>query len=164
MITDRPKAALVAFIKSVFPSIDYLALYRARLIKQSGMTVDVVPDDQRLDGMSKIPLRVGIPGATMTVLPDAHLLVGWDGGDPTKPYATPIWDGGESVVNLTLTVTRDPKFPLIPALLQLGGDGLVNTPGPLNNGVVLGGGIDTFTGQPYSVLGNSSVSILAKKA
>ncbi len=38
----------------------------------------------------------------------------------------------------------------------------VETPGPLNEGVVTGKGIDSFTGTPYSLLGNASTKVFAK--
>ncbi len=39
----------------------------------------------------------------------------------------------------------------------------VETPGALNEGVVLGSGIDSFTGTPYSLLGSASTKVFAKK-
>ncbi len=106
---DRLKAAWGRLTGSFTPQLDYLAFYRARLVAQSDdlTTVDVQPDRaDLLPPLSKIPLRVGIPGSTASVSPGAYVFVGWDGGDPQKAYALPIWDGGATVLKLTFVANR----------------------------------------------------------
>jgi hypothetical protein len=101
MMAGRMKNPLLQLIKSAFPRIDSLALYRAKVIGQSGSTVDLQPDDARLPMMSKVPIRHGLPGVSLTVQPGTSILVGWENGDPAHPYAC-LWEGGETVMSLQL--------------------------------------------------------------
>ncbi len=86
------------------PVIDRLAFYRAEVkaCADDGSTVDVAPEDKRVDGHQGVPVRVGIPGAVMVVQPGAVVLLGWERGDPSRPYAVPAWEAGASVVKLIL--------------------------------------------------------------
>ena len=104
MIADRIKEPLLKIIRSAMRPIDYYALYRARLVAQSGNKVDLQPDDSRLPPMAGVSLRHGLPGVSVTVSPGAYLMVGWDGGDPRKPYAE-LWEGGETVSEIQIAGT-----------------------------------------------------------
>jgi hypothetical protein len=53
------------------------------------------------------------------------------------------------------------KVTVVAPQIELGADGLGNA--PLLNGVVLGSGIDTFTGAQYGALGSASSVVTAKK-
>jgi len=80
----------------VGPRIDRLALYPATVVSQAGDgTVDVLPDDAKVRGLglSGIKLRYGLPGFTAVVPALSRVLVGWEAGDPTRPYAM-AWDAG----------------------------------------------------------------------
>lgn len=99
MASDRIKQSLGAFIKTLFPRIDYLAFYRVKLVAQSSdlLTVDVQPDGDKIPGLSGIPLKTGVAGVLVKVRRDAFLMVGWEGGDPSQPFAVPTWESGASV-------------------------------------------------------------------
>lgn len=89
---DRVKWGLAQFVRAVFSRIDYLALYPAKVIAQRGDgSLDVVPDDGRFAGLSGVPVRYGIPGVTATVAPGARVLIGFAGGDPSRPIAE-FWE------------------------------------------------------------------------
>lgn len=91
---DRVKAGLAAFVQGVFPQVDYLALYPARVVAQGGPNAfDVQPDDPRIPGMSGIPLRLPFPGFTITLNASAspRCMVGWAGGNPALPFAC-LWE------------------------------------------------------------------------
>ena len=85
-------------------AVDRLALYRAQVkaCASDGSTVDVAPEDARLDAMQGIPVRVGIPGAVAIMSAGAIVLVGWEKGDSALPYAVPSWEAGASVTKLIL--------------------------------------------------------------
>lgn len=87
------------------PRIDKLGLYPAtvKAASSDGKTLDIQPADSRLSGMQKIPLRVGVPGSVAIVSPGATVLLGWERGDPNKPYCIPAWDAGATVTKLVLT-------------------------------------------------------------
>lgn len=149
--TDAMKAALIALVRAALPTIDYYALYRAKVVKQSPDrgSVDLVPEDSRLPkGMNDIPIKLGIPGATAKFAPGAQMLVGWEGGDPARPYAM-AFEGGASVAVLSITAAK----------IELGGEGLV----PMLDSVVRGETPCQFTKAPHFVTDKVSRTVLVKK-
>jgi hypothetical protein len=82
------------------PDLVRLGLYRARVdaAKSDGTTLDVTPEDKRISPAQGVPVRVGTPGSTPVVKPGAIVLLGWVGGDPSKPYCTPHWEMDASTV------------------------------------------------------------------
>lgn len=90
---DRIRGALGRLLHSLFSRIDYLALYPARVVSQSGQAVDLRPDDSRLPALEAVPLNLGLPGVEVDVEPGARVLLGFAGGDPAKPRAT-LWESG----------------------------------------------------------------------
>lgn len=104
---DRGIAAAVKGIVSQETAhIDYYGKYEAKVVSQSAdkATVDLQPTDSRLSGLQHVPLRHGVPGMTVQVQPDSYVLLGWDGGDPQKPYAA-LWKGDASAIQLNLKAT-----------------------------------------------------------
>ena len=92
MSGDRIKGAIVQFIEQVFPRLDYLALYPAKVNAQnSDLTLELRPDDARLPDHSKVPIRHGVPNMQVKVSAGARVLLGFEGGDPSKPVAT-LWE------------------------------------------------------------------------
>lgn len=96
-----PAAAIKALVTAATAAFDYCALYQAKVISQSGNTVDVQPTAANLPGLSRVALRHGLPGVSLTVAPGCSILVGWDGGNPASPYAC-LWGGGEQVIELDI--------------------------------------------------------------
>jgi len=88
----------------IVPSVDHLGCYAAKVVSQSGQTVDVTCDDVRIGTLSAVPLQLGIPGGEVTVAAGARVLIGWRGGNPSKPYAT-TWEAGASVTKLVANAT-----------------------------------------------------------
>ena len=87
-ILDKTKQGLAAFIRSVLSRTDFLAMYPCQIVSQnSDSTLELKPDDARLPPYSNVPLRLGIPGCTVTVASGSRALVGWYAGDPSKPFA-----------------------------------------------------------------------------
>ena len=76
--------------------LDYHALYPCTVASQAAdRTVDLIPDDTRIkgSGQSGIKIRSGVPGFTFTVPAGTRVLLGFESGDPRRPYAT-LWDEG----------------------------------------------------------------------
>lgn len=95
MSLDTLKESLAGFVRSVMSPVDYFALYGAKVIQQdSDLTLQLQPDDKRLPGMTKVPMRLGIPNATAKVQPGARGLVGFADGDPSKPFWGP-WESAQ---------------------------------------------------------------------
>ena len=128
---------------------DFFALYAGTTKAQDGQKFDVQPDDPRLPTMGKIPIRNGIPGLQIKVQNGSSVLIGWDGGDPRRPYCS-LWGGGENPTSLSLTAKT----------ISLGADGLDSDP---QNGVVHGTYVDPFTGATAFALGGTSQVVFVKK-
>lgn len=102
-MSDRLTQSLINLAKQAYPNVDYLALYPAKVVSQTsdGLKVDVLPDDQRLPGMTGVEIRSGIAGATQMVANGTYVLIGWQAGDPRQPYAT-TFSNSTSVIKLVL--------------------------------------------------------------
>lgn len=87
----------------VLPRLDYSALYPSVVVKQVGLTVEILPDAEaaRGLGLTEVPIRHGLPGATVTVMPGARVLLGFDEQSPGKPYVA-LWDTAAPFVTMTI--------------------------------------------------------------
>ncbi len=95
------KKALVDVISATFGArLDYLALYPARVVQQTADgKLDLIPDDdRRLPHFQGVPIVLGVPGVTVTVLAGARVLLGFASGDPEKPQAW-LWELQTAVVS-----------------------------------------------------------------
>lgn len=103
---DRIKKAIFGVVRAGDPRAPYAAPFYGRVVKQSGNTVDVVPDDDRMppQGLSKVPLRHGAPGLEVTVAPGTSVLIGFENGDPGRARAF-LWQGGETVERIVFNAT-----------------------------------------------------------
>lgn len=74
--------------------IDRLALYRCRVVScaADGSTVDLQPDNPRIEPRQAVPVVVGVPGMVAIVEPGSIVWLGWEAGDDSKPRAVPDWE------------------------------------------------------------------------
>jgi hypothetical protein len=88
------------------PDLLRLGLYRARVdaAASDGSKLDVTPEDTRISPEKNVPLRVGIPGAVHIAKQGDVVLLGWERGDPARPYCAPHWETGATISKLTLNV------------------------------------------------------------
>jgi hypothetical protein len=102
---DRFKSSLAAFITSVMARVDYYGLYSCSVVQQnSDGTLELKPDRTlTIAGLSKIPILYGDPATQTVVASGSRVLLGWQNGDPAKPYAT-LW-GYLPPQKLTLNAT-----------------------------------------------------------
>ena len=108
-LLDRLKGALEGIVRTAVAQHDFYAEYSCKVVSQDGDgNLDLEPDDPRIPGMQGIPIRYGIPGVTVKVSGGARVHVGWENGDPKKPYAA-IWEPSSL---LSLTVTAATKIVL----------------------------------------------------
>lgn len=83
---------------------DYCALYPAEVQAQrSDGTLDLKVAGDSLVAPPSVPIRVGVPGLTVKVVPGARVLLGFEGGDPSQPYAA-LWSA-DSLQELTITAS-----------------------------------------------------------
>jgi len=102
--TDRIKGSLLAFLDSVIGSrIDYHALYPCTVAGQgAGGGLELLPDDARMRGagLGDVPIRTGAPGYVYAVPVKSRVLLGFEAGDPSRPYAS-LWESATGVDTLT---------------------------------------------------------------
>jgi len=98
---DRIKDAFFRAARGASPRAEYYRPFYGRVVAQSGNTVDVVPDDPMMPpgGLPGIPLRHGVPGLAVTVLPGTSVIIAYENGDPSRAYAS-LWAGSEVGVRL----------------------------------------------------------------
>lgn len=92
----EPKGALSRFIRWVMRDTTYHASYPATVQSQSADdSLDLLPDDERVrgTGLSSVPIRHGLPGVRVRVAVGARVLLGFEAGDPRRPYAG-LWEPG----------------------------------------------------------------------
>ena len=97
------RGAIASIVRQEIAGIDFYALYDARVDSQSadGATVDVTPADARLAGMQRVPLRLGMPGCVVKFATGTTVRIGWERGDPRRPFAC-LFQGGETVTAMEL--------------------------------------------------------------
>lgn len=142
--------AFLAVTRASDPRREYRAWYRGTVKFQAAdaETVDVVPDDLRMPAMGGIPLRSGIAGGKVRIAMGSHLMLGFESGDPSRPFAA-LWDGGTTTLQVTLVANK----------IELGGEGLL----PLIDGAINGSAVDPFTGLQQWQLGNASTVVGVKR-
>ena len=98
---DRLRAGLEAIVEArLRPRIDYLALYPSTVVSQNGAwLLELLPDNPRVrgEGCTGIRLRNGLPGFSCRVEKGSRVVLGFEDGDPSKPFAA-LWepsDGGD---------------------------------------------------------------------
>ncbi|MBA2724292.1 MAG: hypothetical protein H0U56_15670 [Methylibium sp.] len=145
MNLDPLAEELARFIRWVMRDVTYSKFYPCEVQRQDAEgLVDLLPDDESIrgSGLAGIQLRHGLPGWTVQVATGARVLLGFDNGDPRKPYAA-LWEPG-SVLGISFDGGSRPVTHL-GALVTCGGPGTVVTLLPLtgvgappNNAVVAG--------------------------
>jgi hypothetical protein len=95
----------------IVPSVDHLALYRAKVVAQSGdfRTVDVKADDIRIGSLSGVDILLGTPATTVDLAAgitagNVWVRVGWRAGDPRYPFVE-SFESGATVTRFDLDAT-----------------------------------------------------------
>lgn len=119
-MSDRLKRAFRGFLQASLADldlVDYRACYPAKVVSQSAdLTLELVPDDTRLPSLSKVPLRLGIPGVQAKVAPGSYVLLFFEGGTAAAPAAG-LW---QSSSLLELVVTASTKVTVNAPDVRLG--------------------------------------------
>jgi len=102
-INGRIKGSLQAIIEAVVGRrLAYHALWPATVAAQVAGQLELVPDDAELKGLGlgNIRIRHGEPGYTTEVPPGSRCLIGFEAGDPKRPYVAQ-WLANTSVTSIT---------------------------------------------------------------
>lgn len=99
--TSEPLEKQIA--RRIDKKLDYTRPYTAKVLAQHGNTVDLMPEDERMkgQGITRVPIRMGMPGVEVTFPPGAIVLLGWENADRSKPYAT-CWPFGAALSAMTI--------------------------------------------------------------
>ena len=88
-------AALERLLGRLTRRVDYTALWPARVVAQRGDgSLDLVPDSPRVAPCQGVPYRT-LRGLSVDVAAGARVLLGYEGGDPSQPYAL-AWEIGDA--------------------------------------------------------------------
>lgn len=94
--TTSVETAAKGFLGAVRSLMLFSGIYRCTVVAQNADgTLQLQPDDERIAGagLDKVPIRYGMPGWKATVGKGAVVRVGFDGGDPSQPWAG-LWEDG----------------------------------------------------------------------
>lgn len=98
---DRLKGAVTDLVRQLVGHTDYHALYPAEVRGQNDdLTLELKPDSPKLPGLSRVAIRHGLPGVSVRVKQKARVLLGFEAGDPQRPYAA-LWTA-DSLDTLTV--------------------------------------------------------------
>ena len=101
----RPESPLETAVKHYTARLDFYAMYPARVVAQNpDGSLELKPDDARLPGFSAVPIRYGVPGIRVEVVPGARIGIEFEGGNPSAPVAT-LWASG-TVSRLFIDATQ----------------------------------------------------------
>lgn len=151
-------SALARFIRWIMRDTKYHVRYPCTVEGQNGNELELLPDDEliRGDGLSRVPMRHGLPGVTVRVKVGARCLLGFEAGDPRRPYAA-LWephsieqirfgDGDAPIAREGDAVTCFWP-PVVPITGTVGGQALVGT--------------ITITSPAPGIIGSGSVKVRA---
>lgn len=102
-MSDTFAEALRRFVLGATRPLDYLGHYSGIVSEQhDDGTVDVTPDDARLPSFQRLRVRWGAAGVVSKLKANAPCTVGWENGDPRRPYVSgfaaeafdEVWLGG----------------------------------------------------------------------
>ena len=84
----RLRAALAAIVRAETRRVDYHALYPSTVLSQDGAggALELRPDSDLLPPPQAVPLRT-LPGVQLTIPAGTRVLLGYEGGDPRRPFA-----------------------------------------------------------------------------
>ena len=86
---DRHTRAQRAIFDHFAARFEYLGKFHAKVASQnSDKTLELQLDDETMPGLTKVPIRYGVPGVTAKVPKGTRCDVEFEGGDPGAPVAT----------------------------------------------------------------------------
>lgn len=91
-----PRAAIERIVRAIVGDTLYLRSFACTVERDHGDNhLDLLPDDQQVrgTGLSRVPIKHGLPGVSVRVVTGSRVLLGFVEGDPSKPYAS-LWDPG----------------------------------------------------------------------
>lgn len=95
---EELRAQVSAFVRAVTARFEHAVLYPATVRAQAGdgtLALELDPGAP-VPSLVGVPIRHGLPGVTAVVVAGgARVRVGFDGADPSRPFAV-LWDAGNA--------------------------------------------------------------------
>lgn len=94
--------AFKAAVDALTARVDYHALYPCTVVGQSGNELELLPDDAKMRGfgVGAVAIKTGAPGYEYDVPDGARVLLGFEAGDPSRPYCA-LWQSETDVDTIT---------------------------------------------------------------
>jgi hypothetical protein len=102
-VFDRAFTYFNQAVESVFPNIDFMSSYQAKILSQSAdlKSVDIQPIDTDLPGMNAVPIFIGVAGITIKIIPQTLCMLAFNGGSPSGAYVYGF--SNDKIQNITIT-------------------------------------------------------------
>lgn len=93
-----------ALVQQIVAPLDLYARYPAQVVGQNADgSLELKPLHKRLGGLSRVPIRYGVPGVRAKVRQGSLVLVGFEAGDERYPFATDF--ASDAIDELTITAS-----------------------------------------------------------
>lgn len=97
-----------SLVQQIVAPLDLHAHYPAQVVGQNADgSLEIKPLHKRLGGLSRVPIRYGVPGVQAKVRRGSLVLVGFEAGDERYPYATAF--ASDAIDELTITASLGVK-------------------------------------------------------
>lgn len=91
-MADRFLGLIEKIVLHLTARFDLMAAYPAKIVAQnSDGTLELKPESESLPSVSRVPIRLGLPGCRVKVKAGGRVLLTFEEGDPRRPVAT-LWD------------------------------------------------------------------------
>lgn len=109
---DDLAGGLSALVRRESAGRDLERTFAARVVAQNADgTLELRPTDPKMPGLSRVPVRLGLPGVTgYQVIPGIDCSLEYENGDPSKPFVSSFGRGqaltlGVGLTSLTVSAT-----------------------------------------------------------
>jgi hypothetical protein len=86
---DRQTRAILAMVRHATARLDYCKRFSGKVVAQNAdETLELQLDDEDMPGLTRVPIRYGVPGIRAEVAKGAAVDVSFEGGDPSAPMVT----------------------------------------------------------------------------
>ncbi|MEN6535507.1 MAG: hypothetical protein ABFD89_17720 [Bryobacteraceae bacterium] len=112
---QTPSGLMDQFLAGVRQEIAYTRLYPSTVVAQNAdLTLQLLPDDARMrgTGLDNVRIRHGLPGFEVHVREGARVSLGFDGGNPSMPYAS-LWETNGNAVDYVEFVKNSTHSPFV---------------------------------------------------
>ena len=152
---DRLKAAFDQSVEAALPNVDYFALYTCQVVSQNADgTLDLKPQRTDWPTQKNIPIRCGVPNLKVKVQANSQVLLGWENGDPSVPFAG-LWLVGANGDLISFELTAAMLMNLTAPMVNLGATAANNV--LPTDAIVRAGDVQMSTAGPYPIVGAALV-------